>query len=141
MSYCIYTGVLVMIKDAKSGDLDANGKIQTFLRALKGGIKTCPLIQRSLVIINNSLQSRTPKLATAYDIPTESCSGTANYLPAFPYTDMAATSHFTTDRNSAGMDLDGFSFLDSFPEQHISTTTGRMVFWQFNYIDGLVNDL
>ncbi|KAL2867481.1 Zn(II)2Cys6 transcription factor [Aspergillus lucknowensis] len=128
MSYCIYTGASVMVKDAKSGDLEASGKIQTFLRALKGGIKTCPLIQRSLDIINNSLQSKTPKLATLNDVSAADGLGTANYLPAFPYLDMGATSQFPTDRNPAVMDLDAFSLLDSFPEQHISTTTGEWYF-------------
>lgn len=125
MSYCIYTAASVMIKDVKAGDLQANETMQTFLRALKQGIKTCPLIQRSLDIINNSLQSKTPKLASLNDIFTAEGIATANYLPAFPYLDVGFTNQFTADRNATGIDLDGFSLLDSFPEQHINIETGE----------------
>lgn len=125
MSYCIYTAASVMIKDVKAGDLEANETMQTFLRALRQGIKTCPLIQRSLDIINNSLQSKTPKLASLNGIFTTEGIATANYLPAFPYLDVGFTNQFTTDRNATGIDLDGFSLLDSFPEQHINIETGE----------------
>ncbi|KAL4779966.1 fungal-specific transcription factor domain-containing protein [Aspergillus varians] len=121
IAYCIYTAVSVMIKDVKAGDLEANRKMQTFLRALTQATKFCPLIQRSLDIINNSLQSRTPRLASLDEIPTAEGIEDANYLPAFPYLDME--NQFTADRNLAAVDLDTFSFLDSFPEQHINTAT------------------
>lgn len=125
MSYCIYTAASVMIKDAKAGDVEANWKMQTFLRALKQGIKTCPLIQRSLDIINNNLQSKTPKLTSLHDIPTTENIATANYLPAFPYSDLEFTNQFAAERYSTGMDLDAFSLLDSFPENHVNTATGE----------------
>ncbi|KAL2815054.1 fungal-specific transcription factor domain-containing protein [Aspergillus cavernicola] len=128
MSYCIYTAASVMIKDVKAGDLEANRKMQTFLRALQQGTTTCPLIQRSLDIINNSLQPKTPRLASLNDIATTENIADANHLPAFPYPDLDVANQFTADRNPTGMDLDAFSLLDSFPEQHINTATGEWYF-------------
>lgn len=125
MAYCIYTGASVMIKDVKAGDLEASSKMQTFLRALKQGTKTCPLLQRSLDIINNSLNSNPPRFAQSNDNAPAEDPVAANYLPAFPYLDPEVTNHLTTDQNSSSMDLDAFSFLDSFPEQNINTATGE----------------
>jgi hypothetical protein len=110
MAYCIYTAASAMIQDVKAGDLDAHAKMDTFLRALNGGRTTCPVIQRSLDIINKSLE---PKAAN--NINSEGLG--RNYLPAFPYHD--ARKDFTNEETFGNIDLDGFSLLDSFPEYHI----------------------
>ncbi|GAD99980.1 hypothetical protein FG01795.1 [Paecilomyces variotii No. 5] len=128
MSYCIYTAASVMIKDVKSGDLEASRKMQTFLRALQGGTKTCPLIQRSLDIINNSLNSTTPRPATRNEAATVEGLSSMNYLPAFPYLDTELPTQPASDWDPAGMDLDGFSLLDAFPEQHINNARGEWYF-------------
>lgn len=127
MSYCIYTAASVMIKDVKAGDLEANDKMKTFLRALKQGTITCPLTQRSLDIINNNLQFKTPRRPSLNGIPTTEGIEMANYLPAFPYLGLDVRTE-SLDRNPTGMDLDGFSLLDSFPEQHIDAATGEWYF-------------
>lgn len=125
MGYCIYTGASVMIKDVKAGDVEASNKMQTFLRALKQGTRTCPLLQRSLDIIDNSLHSETPRFAQANGNATADNLTAANYLPAFPCVDFPVTHTFTTDSNLSGMDLESFSLLDSFPEQHVNIDTGE----------------
>jgi hypothetical protein len=55
MGYCIYTGASVLVHDVRSGDYGARMKMQTFLRALRLGVKSCPLLARSLAIITHSL--------------------------------------------------------------------------------------
>lgn len=121
MAYCIYTGASAMVQDVKAGDLDAKSKMTTFLRALKGGLKTCPIVQRSIEIINNGLQgglSRVPEIDNS--APDTSM---RNYLPAFPYRD--AQIGPSNETNYSVMDIDTFSWLDSFPENHIDAVTGE----------------
>lgn len=144
MAYCIYTGASVMTHDVKTGDVEAGRKMQTFLRALRQGMVACPLLQRSLDIITNSLRSdnqrsspaAAPAATVAVATPNNTRNGNnpvadtlaaANYLPAFPYLDLPVGSGFGIDNaiNLPGMDLDAFSILDSFPENHIDTTSAE----------------
>lgn len=121
MAYCIYTAASAMAQDVKSGELEAKVKMSTFLRALKGGLKTCPILQRSIDIINNSLQgsqSWVPEIDNS--APDNSRS---NYLPAFPYRD--AQMDPSNETNYSFIDLDAFALLDSFPENHIDSVTGE----------------
>lgn len=115
MAYCIYTAASAMIQDVKAGDLEASTKMSTFLRALKGGVTTCPVVQRSLDIINNSLQASPPQPTSSITDATETLG--RNYLPAFPYRD--APVDFMNEGDFSTMDLDAFSLLDCFPENHI----------------------
>ena len=110
-----------MIQDVKAGDLDASAKMSTFLRALKKGVTTCPVVQRSLDIINNSLQSPLAELPSSVIDTAEGL--TRNYLPAFPYRD--AQVDYTNVENFGTMDLDAFSLLDCFPENHIVEGTSE----------------
>ncbi|KJR88101.1 uncharacterized protein SPSK_07014 [Sporothrix schenckii 1099-18] len=61
MAYCVYTGASVLVQDMKQSrhrrrqDTAAASKIQTFLRALRQGMASCPLVRRSLDIITASL--------------------------------------------------------------------------------------
>jgi hypothetical protein len=125
MAYCIYTGASIMMQDVKRGDVEANIKMQTFLHALRQGITTCPVVQRSLDIITNGLRSdnmaAVPALSDS-QAPGESLAA-CNYLPAFPYRDLDID--YTGDTNSKGMDLDGFSLLDCFPENHFDSMDVR----------------
>ncbi len=122
MAYCIYTGASVMTHDVKAGDVTAGRKMQTFLRALQQGISTCPLLQRSLDIITNSLHADVAPAATAQ---TSFNDITANYLPAFPYLDPTVRHDLESQPTTfTGMELDAFSFLDSFPENNIDIATG-----------------
>jgi hypothetical protein len=135
MAYCIYTGASVMTHDVKTGDLEAGRKMQTFLRALRHGMVTCPLLQRSLHIITNSLHSENPRSsldATGTSIssntnPVANNHMASNYLPAFPYMDLQVGNSFNASGsiNLPGMDLDAFSMLDCFPENHIDTATAE----------------
>lgn len=108
-----------MTPDVKGGDTDASLKMQTFLRALREGITSCPVVQRSLDIITKSLGTTDPEriVATNIEVPFNEELASCNYLPAFP--------HINTDLGSStvsGMDLDGFSFLDCFPENHFDSS-------------------
>ncbi|KAE8329954.1 fungal-specific transcription factor domain-containing protein [Aspergillus sergii] len=116
MSYCIYTGASVLMQDVKKGDFDAQVKIQTFLQALRQGTTACPVVQRSLHIITNSLRADAtnapdtrPACAPAGPTPLA-----RNYLPAFPYPDLGVG--YSADVNHGSTDLDGFTLLDCYPE-------------------------
>ncbi|GAB1207068.1 hypothetical protein APSETT445_005775 [Aspergillus pseudonomiae] len=116
MSYCIYTAASVLMQDVKKGDFDAQVKIQTFLQALRQGTRACPVVQRSLHIITNSLRADATnvpdaKLACA---PTGQTPLARNYLPAFPYPDLDVG--YSTNLNRGSTDLDGSTLLDCFPE-------------------------
>ena len=113
-----------MVQDVKLGDVEAARKIQTYVRALQQGVTNCPLVQRSLDIITNSLQSPHPHLT-----PREENSNTGheslmsrNYLPAFPYRDMQVE---YSQAQIGTMNLDAFSMLDNFPENHLDSVTGE----------------
>ncbi|KAL1843762.1 hypothetical protein VTK73DRAFT_2736 [Phialemonium thermophilum] len=145
MGYCIYTGASVLIHDVKTGDVDAGRKMETFLRALRHSSTTMPVLQRSLSIINNCLEMGVSTYApgsssnngssisgsSGSEPPVESSSDalatmTGNYLPAFPYLDLHVGAEAGgSAMDLSGMNLDGFSLLDSFPENHISTTTAE----------------
>ncbi|OAA66455.1 Transcription factor [Niveomyces insectorum RCEF 264] len=56
VAYCIYTGASVIVSDVRSGDAAAARSIQTFLHALTEGRASCPLVERSIDIINSGLQ-------------------------------------------------------------------------------------
>ena len=104
------------MQDVKSGDFEASIKMQTFLHALRQGINTCPVIQRSLDIITKGLRSEAVHITPAktdHNAGGESLIG-RNYLPAFPYRDF--DNDFGSDPTAGLADLDGFSLLDCFPE-------------------------
>ncbi|KAE8153537.1 fungal-specific transcription factor domain-containing protein [Aspergillus avenaceus] len=116
VAYCIYTGASVMMQDIKRGDYDAQVKLQTFLQALRQGTTTCPIVQRSLHIITNSLRADTTSIPNAdlAEAPAGQTPLVRSYLPAFPYRDLDINYH--VDLNQGNMDLDGFTLLDCFPE-------------------------
>ncbi|OGM50324.1 hypothetical protein ABOM_001034 [Aspergillus bombycis] len=116
MSYCIYTGASVLMQDVKKGDFDAQVKIQTFLQALRQGTTACPVVQRSLHIITNSLRADATNVPDARlaCAPTGQTPLARNYLPAFPYPDIDVG--YSTNLNRGSTDLDGFTLLDCFPE-------------------------
>jgi hypothetical protein len=126
--YCIYTGASVIVQDVKAGDLEAKSKMETFLGALRGGVSTCPLVQRSIDIITNSTKpnSRGPDAAHLPDISHVNTS-TGRYLPAFPFPE--TQSNFDHSLGSASMDLDAFTLLDCFPEDHTNITDAE---WYLN---------
>jgi hypothetical protein len=113
IAYCIYTGASVMVHDVNKGNVDA--KMMTFLRALKDGITTCPVVQRSLDIINNGIKSggRDVSQAEPDTFNTDDPAMTGNYLPAFPY--QAPDLTFGADPFQQVMEFDD-SLLDCFPE-------------------------
>ena len=123
MAYCVYTAASVMMQDMKAGDFEASIRMQTFLRALRQAIETCPVVQRSLDIITNGLKSESVKPAekVAGDTSRDSLAA-RNYLPAFPYRNTELG--FEEDPNAGGMDLDAFSFLDCFPENNFYNLNG-----------------
>lgn len=106
------------MQDVKTGDLSATQKMQTFLRCLEEGTRSCPLIQRSLDIITNNLGSNvsdpTPQAAPEAPMPDEAVAPASYLLPAFPY--QAGDVNFAAELGDAPMNLDGISYLDAFPE-------------------------
>lgn len=119
IAYCVYTGASVMIQDVKTGDLEATLKMESFLRALREGIKACPIVQRSLEIITQGLNAESTAIHANNE---ESVSGEGfprNYLPAFPTPDLSGAIELAEVDNFSGMDLEVFSFLDCFPEDNL----------------------
>lgn len=55
MAYCVYTGASVRLQSPSTRHEDAASALGVFLRALKGGLSTCPVLSRSIDIINNRL--------------------------------------------------------------------------------------
>ena len=115
IAYCVYTGASVIMQDVKRGDLDANIKMQTFLQCLRQSTTTCPIVQRSLDIITNGLRSEPATVPqTELDATAaEQAPLASNYLPAFPYQGQDLDYGHNA---SQGMNMDGFTLLDSFPE-------------------------
>lgn len=122
MAYCVYTAASVLMQDVKMGDMNANAKMQTLLRCLEGGTRSCPLIQRSIDIIITNLGSHVS--GHVQHVPTEApvrdqAPLAANYLlPAFPY--QAGDTSFVADLGDGSMNIDGVSYLDAFPEAQYS---------------------
>lgn len=128
-AYCVYTSASVLVQDAKAGEPLASRRMETFLRALAAGAKTCTLIRRSMDIITSSLSATdtaTPlPVHSKSEQPSENNLLTRQCLPAFLYQD--APIGFSTGSNVGGMDMDAPSLLDCYPEQHMesSTSTGN----------------
>lgn len=129
MAYCIYTGASTIIQDVKSGDAVARHSMNTFLRALEGGCTTCPIVQRSINIIMNSLENTSVSTkATSnlqFDSVSNNNSGNAanlarNYPPAFPQYNWQ-TEALDQIGTSTLMDSDALFLLDCFPENHIDS--------------------
>lgn len=116
-----------MVQDARAGDVLAGRKTETFIRALNTAAKTCQLIQRGLDTIMNSLSAEaTPprRLPVTTNQASENNLLNRQYLPAFLYRDTRM--NFTSSPNDGnGMDIDGSSLLDPFPEQHVENLTGN----------------
>ncbi|PVH80506.1 hypothetical protein DL98DRAFT_560308 [Cadophora sp. DSE1049] len=129
IAYCIYTGASAMIQGVKSGDTDANTRMETFLRALNIGVQSCPILQKSLDIINASMATMVPE---PQPVPSETEVGNVgtvgydpafgNFLPAFPYTYNQNQMDFANQDNFGNMDLDSMLMLDCFPENSIDAT-------------------
>jgi hypothetical protein len=111
------------MQDVKMGDMNANAKMQTLLRCLEGGTRSCPLIQRSIDIITTNLGSHVSDHVRQVpaEAPTQASAPlVANYLlPAFPY--QAGDTSLGADLGDGSMNPDGVSYLDAFPEAQYST--------------------
>lgn len=130
MAYCIYTGASTIIPDVKLGDVVARASMNTFLRALKGGCTTCPVVQRSINIIMNSLEEdgmalNDDDITQLQANPAIDDSNTANlarnYPPAFPHNDWQFGTGFDPVGSSSLMDSDALFLLECFPENHIGS--------------------
>ena len=120
MAYCTYTAASAMIPDVKSGDIEAKKKMNTFLRALNGATNSCPIVQRSIDIINNSLQPDPADLRPQTDTTVD---GSRNYLPAFPY-----QPEHSDETMLGNLEIDS-SLLECFPENHIDNTMSMDWYW------------
>jgi len=115
IAYCVYTGASVVVPDVNAGDLGASAKMQTFLRALQGGVETCPIVQRSIDIINSNLTPQMQNLDTFSSTGTDNAEQAAGrYLPAFPVPQSEI--NFDIDWSAENLDMDSFSLLNCFPE-------------------------
>jgi hypothetical protein len=97
--------------------------MNTFLRALKGAIASCPIEQRSIDIINNSLNSLQPDPADLRPQSDSTVDGSRNYLPAFPY-----QSEHSNEAMFGNLEIDS-SLLECFPENHIDNTMSMDWYW------------
>ncbi|KAH8690326.1 fungal-specific transcription factor domain-containing protein [Talaromyces proteolyticus] len=120
MAYCVYTAASAIIQDVKEGDANASEKMNTFLRALKGGLTTCPIVQRSIDIINSGLAHRPlndAATASSSQFTVGDNNFSTGYLPAFPHHNLQANSMVFD--NVGVMDSDSVWLLNCFPENHI----------------------
>lgn len=123
MAYCVYTAASAIVKDVRSGDNIARNRMNTFLRALKGSCTTCPVVQRSIDIIMNSIKKQNLDNEPSSNECEVDCSSpvglnpTPTYLPAFPRHEWQYDS--TDPATFEMMDADVLSLLDCFPENHI----------------------
>ncbi|KAH7304057.1 fungal-specific transcription factor domain-containing protein [Stachybotrys elegans] len=123
MAYCVYTGATVMVQDVRRGDVDAVAKLQTFMGALQQAITTCPLVQRSIEILRNSLSFKAPAAnhQPVYgSLSPEECIAFQHHLPAFPYHDVSGSNG---GGDPYGGSVDTMSFLECFPESNWEATT------------------
>jgi hypothetical protein len=123
MAYCVYTGATVMVQDVRRGDVDAVAKLQTFMGALQQAITTCPLVQRSIEILRNSLSFKAPatnQQPVYSSLSPEECVAFQHHLPAFPYHDASGVQD---GGHPYGGSLDSLSFLECFPESNWEATT------------------
>jgi hypothetical protein len=130
IAYCIYTAASVMMQDVRSGDLEAGSRMETLLRALRQGRRTCPVLQRSLDIITNGIDANSdtvgqarPEFSVANDGSTFS-----NYLPAFPYQDH--DTYLGGNLSQEAIDFGG-SLLDCYPEAQYANLETSMG-WDFS---------
>ncbi|CAF3605235.1 unnamed protein product [Fusarium graminearum] len=123
MGYCIYTGASAVLEDAKNNGGASHPTMQTFLRALNGGMARCPLLERSLHIIIKGL-----KRSPVYRAPAENCvsdnttttAAVNSYIPAFPYLEPVSPNDFDMDAYlHSMMNMDTMASLDCYPELQI----------------------
>ncbi|KAH7131214.1 fungal-specific transcription factor domain-containing protein [Dactylonectria macrodidyma] len=124
MGYCIYTGASAILEDAKSNQGTAHPTMQTFLRALNGGMRKCPLLERSLHIIIKGLKRASEHRAVPDQRGVASASfDTNSYIPAFPYFDTMSPNDMDMDVYLNSMNMDAMATLDCYPELQIDLDT------------------
>ncbi|VUC20450.1 unnamed protein product [Clonostachys rosea] len=127
MGYCIYTGASAILEDAKRNKGPASQTLKTYLRALNAGMKTCPLLERSLQIIVKGLNrypadssltfSDHPQPQGVAEVDFHVNSATMNsYIPAFPYLGPDMSMDFCGGSYLGNQNPDSMSMLDCFPE-------------------------
>ena len=111
MGYCTYTGASAILQEAKTGNAEANAKIQTFIRVLQEGSKRLPVLERSLDIIYKGLNPLcSHPRSTSETAPMENL--TSSYIPAFPHWDGDS---FRSSTGFGGLYVDPLA-LECFPE-------------------------
>lgn len=108
MAYCFYTGASAMMQDALAGDMAAKQSMELFLEVLRGAQASCPVLQRSLNIIQSGLA------ATA-----QSDMGNQAFLPAFPGLDLSASGLDDLFFHNMGT----MDYLDNFPELNMPASS------------------
>jgi hypothetical protein len=120
MAYCVYTGASAILPDARDGDVEARAKIQTFTRALDSSLERCPLVKRSLKIIEKGLKKTAPPPVAPDAQRIDMHPPPPTYIPAFPY--VGLDGHFDLNADfDFGMSMDQLSALDCFPEAHMAS--------------------
>ncbi|CAI6080465.1 unnamed protein product [Clonostachys chloroleuca] len=137
MGYCIYTGASAILEDAKCNKGPASQTLKTYLRALNAGMKTCPLLERSLQIIVKGL-NRYPSSSSmnlsghsqsqgVAEVDFHLNAATANsYIPAFPYLGPDMSMDFCGSSYLGNQNPDSMSMLDCFPE--MQTDFGELLY-------------
>ena len=120
-AYCIYTAASVLVKDVNAGDPTATKKMGTLLNALHGGMRTCPILSRSIDIIENGLIKQKPTrdalpfVSNIRSVSNQRNASLVTVNPSFPN----STPPWFVDQGGAGtstmsdLGLPAFPFLDT----------------------------
>jgi hypothetical protein len=122
MAYCIYTGATALLQDVKAGSQDASAKIRTFTRALRQGLKKCPLLQRSLDNIEKGMQSTHASQPTVPTFQTLQDPNNHAFISAFPYYDYPGANSNDTNVDFGHANGAISSMLDCFPEVYVGNS-------------------
>lgn len=122
MAYCIYTGATALLQDVKAGSQDASAKIRTFTRALRQGLKKCPLLQRSLDNIEKGMQSTHASQPAVPTFQTLQDPNNHAFISAFPYYDYPGANSNDTNVDFGHANGAISSMLDCFPEIYVGNS-------------------
>lgn len=122
MAYCTYTAATIAVEDLNDGASGALEGVKTFIRALEGAKVTCPVVQRSLDIIQSSIAQNSTAQLPVMDLPPgrpAQESYTHNTMPAFPYQQIPIDFSGRAEM-FAGIDpAVSSSMLNSYPQHYL----------------------
>lgn len=122
MAYCTYTAATIAVEDLNEGAVGALEGVKTFIRALEGAKVTCPVVQRSLDIIQKSIGQNSTEQLPIMTLPSGGPPQETyahNIMPAFPYQQMPLDFSGRPEM-FAGIDpAVSSSMLNSYPQHYL----------------------